>query len=402
MKTANMEIQPQIDFNSPAHQKDPYATYRLMRSHHPVCRVQPTEYWAVTRFDDVKFVLKRHDIFSSEGCRVIFEPDWIRPACRRNVLVFKDPPQHTPYRSLLNRLFAGHIVRSLIPLMQKTSATIVHNLPAAEFDFLENFAFPYIGGIVTELVGINGSQSIGELRQWVDTLAAAGPIRPDNERVKALEAAILSQQRRFIEILRDRQRHPQDDFVTALINAEIDGKKLPEKTLVDTIDVLVASGFHTTVQTLCNIVFWLSSHPKTVRRLKFSAQLIPAFVEEMLRMKSNGHATIRRAVKDVVLSGVTIPQSAFVLAIMAAANRDPTHFSRPDKVDMARENIREHLSFGIGPHTCPGAALVRLELRIALQALLSQHKTIVCDKRRAKPFNTVTTFGFKELPVQLH
>ena len=87
---------------------------------------------------------------------------------------------------------------------------------------------------------------------------------------------------------------------------------------------------------------------------------------------------------------------------MAAANRDPTHFSRPDKVDMARENIREHLSFGIGPHTCPGAALVRLELRIALQALLSQHKTIVCDKRRAQPFNTVTTFGFKELPGQLH
>ena len=390
---------PGIDLSSPEHLNNPYPTYKMMREDYPVCQVEPTGFWAVTRFDDVKFVLKRNDLFSSAGCKKIFEPSWIRPECRREVLILKDPPEHTKLRPIVKKPFAHHIVKAMLPYMEKSANEYSEKLAAGKVDFIDCFSFPYIANIIIEFVGVRSDQSIEELKQWAEQLATLGPVRPEDNAVKVLEAAIMNQQRVFLEIINERRKKPKDDMVTQLVNAEIDGEKIPDKILVDTIDVVVFSGFHTSIQTLGRIILWLSRHPDYISKLKASPSLIPSFVEEMLRINSNGHATLRVATQDVTLSNVTIPEGAVVLAMFGAANRDGSRFPNPDDVDLSRENTREHLSFGFGPHACTGTSLVRLQLSVALEALLSKYSSITLDEVGLEPFNNVVTFGFKKIPV---
>lgn len=393
---------PGIDFSCADHLRDPYSTYRFMREHYPVCQVEPTGFWAVVRYDDVKRVLKRNDLFSSAGCKKIFEPSWIRPECRREVLIFKDPPEHTKLRAIIKKPFAHHIVKSIVPFMRQSAAEQSVKLAAGKVDFISSFAFPYVANMIIEFVGVRSGQSIEALKHWAEQLATLGPIRPADDAVAVLEEAILNQQRVFLDIINERRKYPKNDMVTQLVNAEIDGAKIPDKILVDTIDVVVFSGFHTSIQTLARIVLWLSRHPDFIRRLKAAPALIPAFVEEMLRVNSNGHATLRVATQDVTLSGITIPEGAVVLAMFGAANRDGSHFPNPDEVDLSRENTREHLSFGFGPHTCIGTSIVRLQLKVALEALLYRYAGIACDETGIEPLNNVVTFGFKRLPVTFY
>lgn len=396
-----MEAEHVIDLDNPVHQENPYPTYAMMLEHYPVCRVKPTEALAVTRYDDVKFVLKRYDIFSSAGCRALFEADWLKPECRQNVLVFKDPPEHTKHRPLVKKPFAKHIIKQLAPAMEALSQDLLGSFRHTECDFLEGFAFPFVGGIFLDFIGMKSNQSIQELRHWVDTAVTLSPVKPNDSDVEYLEKVLLEQKRHFLAIINDRRANPRDDMVTELVNAEIDGEKVDDRILVDMIDLLVMASFHTVIHTLSKTVLWLSRNPDMIRQLKHSANLIPAFIEEMLRLNSSGHSTFRVAVRDYELSGTTIPAGTLVLPIMAAANRDPRHFPNPDAVDLGRNNLREHLSFGFGPHTCPGAELARLELGVALGAILANCDDIYCDEKRIKLFNTVTAFGYKALPIKL-
>lgn len=396
-----MQAKGMVNIESEEHQRNPHKNYAIMQEKYPVCRVEPIKALAVTRYDDVKFVLRNYEIFSSAGCKAIFDADWLRPECKRDNLVFKDPPEHTKFRNLVKIPFSHRIMTEQAIKVRDSAEELVGKLGDNEFDFLEEFAYPFVAENFAEFIGVKTYQTIQELREWVDVAVTLGPVKPNDEAASALEEVLIKQKGRFMRVINNRRGCPQRDMITELLEYEIDGHPLPDNVLIDTIDILVLASFHTVIHTLASSILWLSRNLSMVALLKQNRHLIGAFVEEMLRLKSSGHASFRLATREHTLSGITIPAGALVLPIMSAANRDPRHFANPDTVDLYRNNLKEHLAFGIGVHTCPGVTLARMELNIALEVFLQHCNAFICDESRITYQNTVTTFGYKSFPLKL-
>ncbi len=396
-----MEVEGKVDFSSDSHQRNPYSTYAMMQDRYPVCRVEPAGYLALTRYDDVKFALKRYDLFSSAGCSVMFEPKWLSKKCWRDTLVFKDPPVHTKYRPLVKKPFSSHIIKQLSSAMEESAQTLIQSFAKNEFDFLEDFAYPFIARNFAEFIGVRNNQNISDLRRWLDQIAKIGPVPPDTEEIESMEEILFNQQQLFLNVVSDRRRCPRDDMVTDLVNSEVDGRELSDDVVVDTINVIMAAGFHAVINTMANVAVWLSKNPETIQQLKKFPHLLPDFIEEMLRINTGAQATVRVATRDVTMSGIKIPEGASVLTLFAAANRDPRHFPNPDEIDLTRHNLREHLTFGFGPHTCPGTTLARLELKVFIQTILQNCNQIVCDKDQVDWLSNPTIIEYKKLPISL-
>lgn len=400
-------LRPGIALNSAGHLANPFATYRTLREQHPVCRVEPDGLWAITRFADVRFAMQHYELFSSLGFKPLLQPDWLSPQCRRGgFMLAEDPPDHTRHRALVNRAFVNRVVAELIPLMRQQAGELVAQIQARTragqgVEFLRDFAYPYIGRIIGRLTGTEETQTLEEIRQWVAFLETIPPTRPAADYIAALEAALIKQNDYFRAIIRDRREKPRQDLITALVNAEVGGEKLSDDLLRQSLDLFIGAGFQTTIQTLNHAMMQLARLPQLMRDLRAEPALIPAFIEEVLRFNPPGHCVLRKTTAAVTLSGVTLPADEYVLIILASANRDPGKFPQPDKFDMARDNAKQHLTFGYGVHTCIGANLARLEVKIALETILPAFTAVSCPPDEALPWiDSFLSRGVTELPLQ--
>ena len=404
-ETDNGRTRPGVDIHSPANQANPYPTYAHLRQHHPVCQLEPDGMWAVSRYDDARFVLTHPELFSSSGFKALLHQDWIREDCRRDLpMVMDDPPEHTKYRGLVSKAFAHRVINALAPLMDETARGLIRQIRRGqEVDFLNRFAFPYVGTIIGHVAGTVDSQSLDELHHWVKLVEKNTPMRPDDAYIQALEAAILKQNAYFDAVIADRRTHPRQDLVTELLNAEVDGHRLTPVMLRNVLDLLIGSGFHTTLHALGNCVVRLAQGPDILASLVRQPGLIPAFIEEVLRLEPPVHYVFRQATGAVTVSDTTIPAGAFVVVLLAAANRDPARFANADDFDMTRQDGKRHLAFGYGPHLCLGAALARLEIKIALQVILAAFKQVSCPAQEDLDWTYPSMVrGLTSLPVTFH
>ncbi len=395
-------FRPGIYLQSPEIQANPFPTYSFLREHYPVCQIEPDGMWAISRFKDVQFVLSNPEIFSSEAIDFSYESDWLREECRTpRLIVAQDPPEHKRYHGMVNKAFVNNAINSLIPLMCDTAQSLIPNFEGTEpIDFIEHFSYPYIGKIIRHIVGLGEKQSLAELREWVELEERVRPTRPDDEFLKAYEKAVLRQKNYFMEVLDERKGSPQDDLITHLINTKIDDEYLSEKELTSLLSLLVTAGFATTIQALNHAVILLSRRSDLMARLIDSPPLIPAFIEELLRYSPSLLSSIRVTTQNVNVNGVTVPKGELVVPLIASANRDPAAFQNPDTFDLGRQRIKQHLSFGHGIHTCIGAALARLEMRIALETLLSAYSRFDCPgDDQLIWIDSIFVRGFSELPV---
>jgi cytochrome P450 len=400
-----------INLGDPDIITNPLPTYQLMRDKNPVCRLLPGNIYALSRYEDVKNALRRHDIYSSQGAAALSAPAWLKEQYRRHLFILvEDPPLHTDHRALVNKGFIAGVVNGLIPLMHNTALFLTDRIqrltdrvqPQTDIDFLQDFAFPYVGKIAGVITGTEGKEHESHTREWLYYVQRTGLEKPCPEFIQAYEKVTARQNLYFDHAIQRRRETPTDDLITKLINAEVDGIKLNNAMLNNALDLFIRAGYLTTLHLLGNSILKLSRTPQMLLKLREAPDLIPAFIEEMLRCHSPTRCTIRETTQEVNLHTVSIPARTTVLLLLSAANYDPRKFNQPERFDITRNDAKDHISFGHGPHTCLGMALARLEVKVALEALLPRISALSCpDDSKLSWIPSYLMHGLEKLPVRI-
>jgi cytochrome P450 len=284
-----------------------------------------------------------------------------------------DAPDHTRLRALVNQAFTARIVDRLEGRITALAHDLLDRIRRrGHADLIAAFALPLPIRVIAELLGIP-AQDWPRVRAWSNALVApsADPARAAHKLAKS--GPLMQDFSSYLRTLfAERRRRPKDDLITSLLAAGEAGDVLSEDELFSMILLLVVVGHETTVNLIGNGALALLTHPGELARLRADPSLLPGAVEELLRFDSPvERAPMRFAAEDIELHGVGIRQGDAVSVVLGSANCDPAVFAGPDTLDLGRTPNR-HLSFGLGVHYCLGAALARLEGRIAFAALLER------------------------------
>ena len=356
------------DLRSRSFTANPYPLYARLRAEAPVCSVRWFVWlraWLVTRYDDVLVVLKDERFSNRFVSSIPFVP---RPIERvtRNMLA-ADPPDHTRLRKLVNKAFTPRMVERLRDRIQQVCDELLDAAAAnGRMDLVREYALPLPLAVIADLLGIP-AQDRRQFGSWSVQFAAAtsGALR---DMVPGWWA--MWKFRSYVRgLVALRRSAPQDDLVTALIQAEEDGDKLSEDELIAMLAIILLAGYETTTHLIASGTLALIQHPQQQALLQANPALAEPAIEELLRYTSPlQFASPRLTREDVTLAGTCIPRGALVMAGLGAANRDESHFRDPETLDITREPNR-HLALGMGAHFCLGAPLARLEGQIALTTL---------------------------------
>ena len=374
---------------------NPFPWYRAMRESAPVQRDPGSGMWSVFGYDDVQHVLSAYEEFSSE----LMQSD---PADRSHPLaasiISTDPPRHRQLRTLVTQAFTPRTVAALEPRITAIVQELVDAVrPAGRMDVIADLAYPLPVIVIAELLGIPPADR-DRFKRWSDAIVTGADNTPG---AGANGAPTLLQEMigYFLGMLAQRRREPQDDLISHLLAAQIDGTHLTQEEVLGFCALLLVAGNETTTNLLGNAILCFDEHPDVAEQLRAAPDLLPAAIEEVLRYRSPVQTMFRIARRPVTLGGQTIPAGAHVLAWIGSANRDEAQFPEADRFDISRAPNR-HIAFGQGIHYCLGAPLARLEARIALTILLER----LGDIRRVRevPLEVVPStvvYGVKHLPV---
>jgi len=395
---------------SPDFLVNPYPTYRILREHAPVHRLADGSFF-LSRYDDLVSVYHDATRWSSDK-KVDFRPslgDSLLYEHHTTSLVFNDPPVHTRVRRLLAPVFTPRALKALEPRIEALVDRLLDR--AAErgsLDIIDDFAAAIPVQLIGDLLGVPQDER-GPLRRW--SLAILGALEPvlTPEQRNAGIASVAEFKAYLAALVARRQRDGGGDgreILSLLIDASqfasaspADGERLSELELIHNCIFLLNAGHETTTNLIGNSVDLLLRHPDARRELAEHPELIGTAIEEFLRMESSNQLGNRRATADNELGGVAVPAGSYVHLGIGAANRDPSQFADPDRLDIRRSPNR-HLAFGLGIHACAGMSLARMEGRIAIQKLLARFEVI-------EPAGTAVRGGrarfrgFLHLPVAL-
>jgi len=397
-----MALNGRPDLSLPDVRQNPHPLYAELRRNAPVCQVENGG-WAVSRYDDVLYVLKNPQLFSSEGLRFAAEPPWFgrsNPWC--DSLVLKDPPMHGRLRALVGRAFGPALLTRLEPsILAVCEERTTRILERREVDFVEDFAAPLSANVIGNLMGLDPSLH-SRFRKWAMDIASLSVSRPeDTELLASARASVEEMERYFQEVLERRRREPGEDMVSDLLRARVDGESLTNAELMGFLFFLLLAGLETTINLLSSSTWMLAREPELLARLRADRSLIPRFIEEVLRYEPPIQASLRLCTEEAVVGGVSLPKGSLLYVLLGSALRDETQFADADRFDLDRTGT-ENLAFGHGIHFCLGAQLARLEARVALEVLLARVGGL---SLRASPLEwmpSVTVRGLKALPLEVH
>lgn len=344
---------------------DPFPVYRALRDQHPLYYNEEKKFWAISRFDDVFAAANDFETFCSSGGISIEGGS----ANLLPMMILMDPPRHDRMRGIVNRAFTSRRVAALEPKIRELAEDLLDEFIAhGGGDLVDAYASPIPSLVIADFLGVSRSDR-EKFREWSDAAIRQDPNAPDTQ--KAGAAAAQSLYAYFTEVIEDRRVRPQEDLVTALIQAEVDGDRLSQEELLGFCFLLLVAGNETTTNLISNGVIALAEHPDQRRQLSRSPDLMADAVEEILRYDGPVQGLARTTTRETQLHGKKLPSGEKVLLLYGAANRDDRRFADPDAFDI-RRNQGRHLGFGQGRHFCLGASLARLEARVAFEALLSR------------------------------
>ena len=372
-----------LDLHSREFLEDPAPTLAWLREHDPVHR-SPYGYWLLTRYDDVAAAF-RDPRLSSEWTKKGSLPGMpARPAgtddaftrAQRVVLHsfnMKDPPAHTRIRQLVQQAFTRAAVdEQRGRITELVDGCIDTGLAKGELDIVTELAFPLTITIASEMLGIP-ADARDEFRSSFEATERLGdPTASADERQAGRDALVWQLQ--FIgEVVGERRRHPQDDLVTALVQAEERGETLTDDEILAALLTLYTAGGTTTERMVSSGMLLLLQHPEQMARLQHDPSLLGGAVTEILRFHHPNQqtSTARLALEQIELRGKIIEAGHTVRLGTGAANRDPARWPDPDRFDITRPELVS-LSFGQGIHYCIGAPLARLQTQIAIGRLLER------------------------------
>jgi cytochrome P450 len=376
---------------------DPYRVYRRLRDEAPLYYNEPHDFYAVSRFDDVQRALVDRETYSSARGSVL---EFIKANIEipPGVVIFEDPPLHSVHRSLLSRVFTPKKVNELEPKVREFCARALDPLVgSSHFDFVADLGAQIPMRTIGMLLGVPESAQ-EEARERADEALRTDPGKP-----MEVSADNIGSSDFFSDYIDWRARHPSDDLMTELLFAEFEDetgrrRRLTRDELLVYVSVLSSAGNETTNRLIGWMGKVLAEHPEQRQELVSDRSLVPNAIEELLRFEPPTPHIARYVTRDVDLYGTTVPAGGAMLCLGGSANRDSRQYPDPDRFDVHRE-MRQHLTFGYGIHYCLGAALARLEGRIALDEVLARFPRWDVDWRNAARAPTSTVRGWDSLPV---
>ncbi len=366
---------PRMEYDpfSPAFQADPFPVYRWMRDEAPVFYSEKWNWWALSRFDDVRAAaLDPETYLSFEGIDI---DDTAKDQNPPGFLPNVDNPRHDQIRRVVQPpLLPGRIAERDGVVRATVRRLIDAWRHRGTVDLAQELAWPTPNEVFFDLLGLPESgPDRARLERWVHELKDR---KPDDARLTPVaKAATAGIQSYFVDLLNERRRHPRADLVTHLVNAEIGGVPFADEHIDDASEVmglmlvLFLGGVESTAGLIGTLFKLLAEHPEQRAILRERPELIPDAVEEAIRIATPLQLVGRTTSREVTLHGVTIPAGGRVVLVYGAANRDERRFADPDRFDVTRGKQR-HLGFGEGMHGCIGAPLARLEAKIALEEAL--------------------------------
>lgn len=377
---------------------DPYPAYKELRGTTPVVWNDVTNFWALLKYEDVRYVSGHPLLFSSTQGITIPDPTLPEPVQEGN-LIFTDPPRHRQLRKLINSGFTRRQVTLLEPKVREIVKGILDDVdPSRPYEFAEEIAAPLPTRMIAEMLGAP-PEDWEQFRTWSD--AAVGGDDPDIEMDPLVAMAELYEYfMKLIAIRRSGTLTDSEDLLSILAAAEVDGERLSDEDLLNFSFLLLVAGNETTRNLIALGTLALIENPDQFALLRANPELMPSAVEEMLRYTSPVTHMARRATEDVEIRGQRIAAGDTVVMLYGSANRDEEIFGPSSEVFDITRNPNPHIAFGAGEHACLGAQLARMEARIMFEVLLGTYPTIELTGDVTRLRATMVP-GVKSMPVRL-
>ncbi|MEQ6903360.1 cytochrome P450 [Nocardioides sp. YIM 152588] len=389
---------------SDAYFDDPYPTYRRLRDEAPVHYNADHDFYALSRYDDVAPAQKDFATYSSAyGVDVasVHSGKWRGLP----MMIMMDPPEHRRMRALVNKVFTPRAIADLEPMVRETIGGFLARCDPAGFDGVADFAALFPVEIISRMLGIPEGER-QQIRHWLDAALHRDP--GEEEMGPAGERATAEMGAYFFDLIRRRRADPRDDMITRLVEAEVvrddDGgpTRLDDLEITSFLSLLGGAGAETVTKLLGSALVAFADHPDQWAALREGRGRIPAAVEEVLRFESPSQYNVRRSMREVELHGTAIPEGAAVMLLVGSANRDERAFDDPDRFDIDRPATgRPNIGFGYGVHSCLGAALARMESRVALELLLDRLPSYEVDRAGLRRVSMANVAGYSSVPVRL-
>jgi cytochrome P450 len=407
-RNAPTTVDPPVAPYSDAFVQDPYPTYAWFREHSPVAQVRypntSTDVWWVTRHADVKRILANPKLFSSDpqhanaATAEASLPFFDKSELILGGVAFADPPLHTHRRKLIGKTFSPRRVEAMRQTVEQVTAELLSVMAdgSGAAELMDTFAKPLPVRVIAGQLGVPASDH-QYFRRWLDLMISTDP-----DEFAQAPVAVGEMVSYLSELAATKRAHPGDDLVSDFVGTSDGDNGFTDVELLGIVFALLVAGYETSSNLIGNGTVALLEHPAQLAQLRGQPDLIGPAMEEMLRYDSPSTSVVWRfPTEDVEIAGVAIPSGDPVLPLISSANRDPAAFADPDRFDIARTDL-DHVSFGYGPHFCVGAALGRLEVGIALPALLADFPTLSLGVHREElRFRSAfMTRGLLELPVR--
>lgn len=388
---------------------DPHAFYPRLRAEAPVFYNAEYDFYALSRHCDVAAGLKDYATYSSA-----YGVDLAMVRRGKHVpakmIISIDPPEHRVMRSLVNKVFTPRAIGSLHTMITETIDDFLTDSltsggsSCSEIDVVQDFSVYFPVDVITKMLGVP-AEFRQQVRLWIDESLhrEPGQIAMSEAGMQAMTEMWLM----YYQLIGERRRHPQDDMISALIAAEVEREDGSTSTLDDSeiagfATLLGGAGAETVTKLVGSAVVTFARHPEQWQQLLDDRSKVSVAVEELLRYDAPVQYNVRRSNTDVTLHGVTIPAGAPVFLLGASANRDPDAWDAPDVFDINRDRAEaQNLAFGYGIHSCLGAALARLESRIAVEKLLDLMPRYEVQWEGCRRVSMQNVAGWSHVPVRI-
>ena len=353
---------------------DPYALYRALREHDPVHWDPYMHAWVVTSYPEVTTVLTNYSADRTPA------PDYLdrlglsfmKPFAEIMLqqMMFMDGAMHARLRGICSAAFTPRRVEELRPVIESIADELIDKvISSGRMDMIADFANPLPAIVTAQMLGVP-IEDHQQLHAWVIDLAEVlGNFQHHPDRVAEIVQSLQDLKSYVAERMDEQRRRPTGGLIHALMTAEVDGHRLSDEEVIANTIITLIGGHETTTNLIASGFLTLLRNPESLQQLRNHPEIIGSAIEELLRFESPVQHTARIAPADMQLGGKTIQKGSRVVAVLAAANRDPNRFPDPDRLDLLRPDNR-HLAFGWAAHFCFGAPLARMEGQIAFNSLL--------------------------------
>ena len=405
----------------PAEQRfSPFEFYSFMRKNNSIAFDERSNQCGVYRYNDIKKILLDHKKFSSH-IRTFQIPQEYQENLNRPSLLNSDPPYHRKLRNVVDTLFVPVEISKLEKRVENIANTLVDKIiekNSNTMDLIRDFAYPLPATVIAELLGIpTDDQDL--FRQWADAIVSIEvDINSNRDSLGRLNQTINEMDVYFGKLIEKKKKMSQDDLISHIIKAEVEGHSLSEKEILSFCALLLNAGHITTVNLIGNLIFSLLQYPQQFKLLQQNPKLNKYAIEETLRYRSPVQIVARIAKNDLTISNEDrqgkeykheIKKGNEIILFLGSANHDESIFINPELFDINRKNIR-HLGFGTGIHFCLGAPLARLEGQVALRTLLERFENIEFNFEyndnnsqdlyaKISPLNSYLFLGLSNLPI---